>query len=236
MGGRMSYVKEQELLVYFSENILQYQDKYSSYLQSLDVDEQKKAAGFKRELLTQRYVIAHGLLRDVLARYVMESAEQLRIATTERGKPFLVDYPELSFNLSHTENSWALAIVPQCCQLGIDIEYAKVRRGLEGLVGKCFSVQEAAHWQSVNTEQQQRLFYVYWVRKEAFVKAVGQGITLGLDQCVLNMHTELNSFISVPVCCGRADDWQIYPLDFAHELQAVVVCNQKNLALKQLEI
>jgi len=232
----MCDLKKPQIVVYFSQNILQYQESYHRYQQSLDTLEVEKALGFKRDILRQRYIIAHGLLRQVLAEYVDESAGQLRFGYTERGKPFLVDYPKLSFNLSHTEDSWALAVIPQACQLGIDIERSKIRSHLQGLVDKCFSTEEAAHWHSLSSDQQAYFFYAYWVRKEAFVKAVGQGITLGLNRCALNAQTELNSFLSVPASCGLADDWQVYPLDFAQDLHGAVVCDQKNSSLRQQEI
>ncbi|MDC9729791.1 MAG: 4'-phosphopantetheinyl transferase superfamily protein [Methyloprofundus sp.] len=229
-----------KLDVYYSLDVRQQQEKYAAYWQTLDQREQGIAQRFKQTKLTQRYVFAHGLLRETLAGYVAESAEKLVFSLSERGKPFLLDYPELSFNLSHTENAWALAVVQSECQLGIDIEYFKQRESWKGLVKKCFSPEESEYWHALNVEQQGCAFYQLWVRKEAFVKAVGQGITLGLNQCVLQPNT-LDQFLRVPNKCGLAEDWRIYPLNLAEGLLAAVVCNkvvcnQKELSLKLTKI
>ena len=221
--------------VYYSLDLLKQKESYQTYWQTLDQREQDIAKRFKRTILTERYVFAHGFLREVLACYVQESASDLVFNLTDRGKPFLLNYPELSFNMSHTENAWALAIVQSSCQLGIDIEYFKKRDSWAGLVKKCFALEESDYWQGLNAEEQGRVFYQLWVRKEAFVKAVGQGITLGLNACVLNPRV-MDQFLRVPESCGLAIDWAVYPLNLADDLLGAVVCNQTELTLNFLGI
>jgi 4'-phosphopantetheinyl transferase len=224
-----------KLDVYYSLDLRQQQQKYAIYWQTLDSREQTLAKRFKRAILTERYVVAHGLLRENLAYYVAESASELEFSLSDRAKPFLAKYPRLSFNMSHTENIWALAVVEQSCLLGIDIEYFKKRENWIGLVKKCFSVEEANYWHGLNAEQQGHFFYQLWVRKEAFVKAVGQGITLGLNVCVLTPNA-IDQFLRVPESCAVAKNWVVYPLNLSANLLAVVVCNQKKLSLNLIEV
>ncbi len=219
-----------KLDVYYSLDLLKQQEKFADYWQTLDQREQAIAQRFKLPLLTERYVFAHGLLRESLAKYVPESAAELEFSITDRGKPFLAKYPELSFNMSHAENAWVLAVVEQSCQLGIDIEYFKERDSWAGLVKKCFALEEAEYWQGLNAEEQGIVFYQLWVRKEAFVKAVGQGITLGLEACVFNPMA-IDQFLRVPEVCDVVESWAVYPLNLAPDLLAAVVCNQKKLSL-----
>jgi 4'-phosphopantetheinyl transferase len=224
-----------KLDVYYSLNLLEQKEKYALYWESLDQREKMIASHFKQQKLTDRYVIAHGLLRECLASYVNESAKQLVIKQAEKGKPFLAAYPDLSFNMSHTGNAWMLAVIPRKCQLGVDIEFFKARESWAGLVKKCFSLEESEYWHRLNAEQQGRIFYQLWVRKEAFVNAVGQGITLGLNLCVVDPVT-MSHFLRVPNRCGAANNWAIYPVDFSGDLFAALVCDQQGLGLNLLAI
>jgi len=237
-AGRVLLVYEKSsnnIDVYYCLDVLQHKNKQADYLATLDQREQGVASRFKREILIQHYILAHGLLREVLAKYVDESAANLQFSHSEKGKPFLLNYPELSFNMSHTADAWVLAVVQAKCHLGIDIEYFKVRESWAGLVKKCFSSEESVYWYGLPVAEQGRFFYQLWVRKEAFVKAVGQGITLGLDRCVVN-SAAINQFLRLPECAGNADNWQSYAFDIAPELLAAVVCNQKHASLNLTEI
>jgi 4'-phosphopantetheinyl transferase len=190
----------------------------------LDSHEKTQAEKFKNPLLQQRYIAAHGFLRNILAQYLNVSPENIRIQKTVQGKPYLVDYPELAFNLSHTGNHTAVAVAKNC-QLGVDIEQCKPRAGLAALVTKCFSVEEAAYWQQLPEAEQLREFYQLWTRKEAFVKATGFGITLGLQECVLNPdHPQ--TFLAVPAVCGAAHSWQCRDIFLGKELCAALVADK----------
>jgi 4'-phosphopantetheinyl transferase len=191
----------------------------------LDSNEKTQADKFKNPLLRARYIRSHAHLRTVLAHYINAAPSSLRIEKTVHGKPYLVDYVELAFNLSHTSNVMVLAIAKQC-QLGIDIEQCKPRTNLADLVQKCFGDAEACHWQKLNADQQHRQFYQFWTRKEAFVKATGLGISLGLKHCVINPANP-QQFLAVPAQCGLAIDWHNRDLILDDDtLCAALVANQ----------
>jgi phosphopantetheinyl transferase len=103
-----------------------------------------------------------------------------------------------------------------------------------GLVKKCFALEEADYWHSLDKAEQGRAFYQFWVRKEAFVKADGKGITLGLNQCVIN-PVDLNGFLRVPESCGSADLWRIDAISLSEEVMAAVVCDQQDITLRFLD-
>lgn len=190
----------------------------------LDSHEKTQAEKCKNPLLAQRYIAAHGFLRAILAQYLSESPENIRIQKTVQGKPYLVDYPELAFNLSHTGNHTAVAVAKNC-QLGVDIEYCKHRASLAALVNKCFSVEEAAYWQQLPKAEQIREFYQFWTRKEAFVKAAGFGITLGLRECVINPENT-HTFLAVPAVCGEAHTWQCRDIFLGEGICAALVADK----------
>ncbi|MDF1581836.1 MAG: 4'-phosphopantetheinyl transferase superfamily protein [Methyloprofundus sp.] len=222
-----------EIDVYTTTLVSSFYHRQAYYLSLLDVNELAIAKRFKLAQVRDSYIVAHGLLRETLARYVNVSAAQLRLTKTALGKPFLADYPELSFNMSHSGNSLAIAVAQQC-QLGIDVEYYKARDTWAGMVRKCFAPEEAKYWHSLDQSEQGRAFYQFWVRKEAFVKADGKGITLGLNQCVIN-PSGLNRFLRVPEACGAAQLWRIDAFSLSVDVMAAVVCDQQEAVLRFLD-
>ncbi|OTE96514.1 4-phosphopantetheinyl transferase [Crenothrix sp. D3] len=196
----------------------------------LDSHERTQADKFKNSLLQQRYIAAHGFLRNTLAQYLNEPPESLRIQKTTQSKPYLVDYPELAFNLSHTRNHTAVAVAKNC-QLGVDIEQCKPRTSLAALVQKCFSHEEASYWQQLPEAEQTREFYQFWTRKEAFVKATGFGIALGLRECAINPDKP-QSFLAVPANCGLASDWQYRDIAIGEGICAALVANKTIATVK----
>jgi 4'-phosphopantetheinyl transferase len=199
---------------------------YPYYWRILDATEQHHATGFKNGQLRGRYVEIHARLRIVLGNTINAAPEQLRIHKAEYGKPYLLDYPDLAFNLSHTANKMVIAIASHCA-LGVDIEQCKPRKNLAALVDKCFAEEEKAYWQQLPQSQQTHTFYQFWTRKEAFVKATGRGIALGLNECVINPEnpTEL---LKIPSTYGNASEWLIQEIDMGEAICGAVVSKTKN--------
>ena len=173
------------------------------------------------------------MLRKVLSSYINVSPQKVKFKIGEYGKPFL-DGEELFFNLSHTGNRFVIA-VSSCAEIGVDLEQTKDRNSLPGLVNKCFSIQEKAYWDGLSEAQKITMFYRFWVRKEAFVKTVGRGIALGLDQCVVNPHNQ-TKFLSIPEGYGLASDWQIVDVVLNKDDICAVVIKEREFSFKQIEI
>jgi 4'-phosphopantetheinyl transferase len=194
---------------------------YRQHWQLLDHAEQHHAHAISNEQLHKRYVEIHAKLRIVLANATNSAPEQLRIHKAEYGKPYLPDYPDLAFNLSHTTDKMVIAVAYNCA-LGVDIEQCKPRKNLAALVDKCFAEEEKAYWQQLPESQQTQAFYQFWVRKEAFVKATGRGIALGLNKCVINTENH-NEFLRIPESYGKASDWLIQDVDMGESICGALV-------------
>lgn len=220
--------------LFYSSSVSVYAPSLADYLAILDKEELNIAERFKQAEHRDRYIICHGILRQLLASRVNQSAKNLRIEKTEFGKPFLPESPELSFNMSHSGDILAIAMGGKC-QLGIDVECYKARNTWEGLVKKCFATEEADYWYSLDTSERSRAFYQFWVIKEAFVKAVGKGITLGLNQCVVDPEN-FSSFIRVPEQGGLADQWQVYALDLSADEFGALVCDRKDALIQAIAL
>jgi 4'-phosphopantetheinyl transferase len=196
---------------------------YQEYWGILGEAEQAYAGQLGTDLQRQRYLEVYGRLRKILAQTVNESPSKISIKKTEHGKPYLADCPEVVFNLSHSANTLIIA-VSRNCQLGIDIEHCKPRVNLQGLVDKCFAEEESAYWRALPEAQKMREFYRFWTRKEAFVKATGRGIALGLNQCAINPENPAE-FLSIPKEYGHASTWSVRDIDTADDICGALVAD-----------
>lgn len=207
---------------------------YQAYWCVLDEAEQNQARKFKNVLLRQRYVEIHGRLRKILAQRLNQSPEKINIKKTGHGKPYLPEHPELAFNLSHTADRLIIA-VGWNCQLGVDIEICKQRINLSGLVDKCFAEEEAGYWSKLPETEKNREFYRFWTRKEAFVKATGHGIALGLNHCVIN-PVNPTEFLRVPDICGQASEWHVLDIDLQEGIYSALAADKQFSVIRLMDL
>ncbi|MFP1739484.1 4'-phosphopantetheinyl transferase family protein [Lonsdalea quercina] len=126
--------------------------------------------------------LAEGILRCLLAPLCRALPHELAFARTPLGKPFLPRYPQLHFNLSHTEAAFAFAIA-QGDAVGVDVEGNRGRVEHKRGVAKRFFHPDEACWldQFCDEEAYAQAFIRIWTRKEAYLKALGLGLSKPLD-------------------------------------------------------
>lgn len=199
----------------------------------LDTDEQRHAGNIKSTLQKYRYIETHARLRLLLAQYLSQAPETIVIRKAEFGKPYLENASGLVFNLSHSGPFFLIAVGQQC-QLGVDVETVRHRSSFSALINKCFAEEEKAYWQRQPESLQAAAFYRIWTRKEAFVKAVGRGLALGLKQCVV-YPGNLSEFLRIPGDCGSISNWQSFELDLGSDLFGALVVDNTNIPRIQLK-
>ncbi len=172
----------------------------------LSKQELTTANKFRQPALRDRYIQVRGQLRTSLAEYLGVQPAALEFGIGTYGKPYLKQHP-LYFNLSHSADRLVIAI-SNLENIGIDIEYTQPRTNLRALAQRCFSAGEFHLWQQLPLSQQHKLFYQLWTKKEAFVKAVGRGIVLGLSNCELNLPAA-QTFASLPAEYSPPNAWQL---------------------------
>lgn len=152
---------------------------------SLSEEERVRASRFIRSEDQTAFVLAHGALRAVLARYGGVEPTDLRFQTGLTGKPRLLSQPgspeDLRFNLSHSHGRM-LMVVATGMDVGVDLE--QVRGNLEALqlAERFYTATEYESIKSRPPADQSQQFYQLWVAKEAVLKAQGIGIP-SLQQC-----------------------------------------------------
>jgi 4'-phosphopantetheinyl transferase len=145
----------------------------------LSSDESQRAARFHFPEDRDRYIVAHGCLRNVLSRYLHSRPDQLIFATNEYGKPVLPDN-KLEFNLSHS-GDFALIALAWERQVGVDVERIRPDLSTEAIARRYFSQREVSELLALPPEQREIAFFRCWTRKEAYIKAKGLGLSLPLE-------------------------------------------------------
>ena len=146
---------------------------------TLSDDEVARADRFRVEHGRRRYVAARGFLRDVLSRYLARPAGSLRFAFGEHGKPGLAEGPH--FNLAHS-GDLALLAVTTIAPVGVDVEHVRTLDDFERVAERFFAPGERASLRAVDRARYEAAWFSCWTRKEAFIKAVGHGLSFALDR------------------------------------------------------
>jgi 4'-phosphopantetheinyl transferase len=157
---------------------------------SLSPAERKKAARFQTAPLRERWIVARGALRHILARYAGTEPSSLRFAVGPNGKPMLCPpMQDISFNLSHTGG---LAFVAVACgeQIGIDAEIVRSGIDVENLSRRFFCSAEADEILALPHGSRFAAFFTCWTRKEAILKALGSGLSAPLDRFRVTVGTD----------------------------------------------
>src|SRR5262245_60913756 len=148
---------------------------------SLSADELVRAERLIWENKRRRFIAGRGFLRTILGRYLQRAPADLVFCYGLHGKPALADAEDLHFNLSHSAECAVLAVT-RVAPLGVDVERIRSQANREGIAGRFFSAAEVAQLASVAPEQRDEAFFNCWTRKEAYVKACGEGLARPLDQ------------------------------------------------------
>jgi 4'-phosphopantetheinyl transferase len=177
----------------------------------LSHDERQRAARFRFERHRKRYVAGRGFLRMLLAACLDTSPESLVFSCTNAGKPYLKDSP-LQFNLSHSDDLALVAISPGA-RVGVDVEQLRSLPDAGDLVRRFFSPREAQAFHQLPPAEQQVAFLNLWTRKEALLKATGEGIAHSLASVEVAFRPgEPAGLLALPESFGSISEWSVLDL------------------------
>ena len=161
-------------------------------MQMLSDTEKNGAARFRFETDRAHFIIAHGMLRKVLSRYLDVAPSRLRFSYGVCGKPVLEGMPggcSLCFNMSHSHDI-ALFALAWNSRIGVDVEYIRFIPDAEVIAKRFFAPQENSAFSAVPPDKKLEAFYNCWTRKEAFLKATGDGLSRRLDSFTVSLVPE----------------------------------------------
>lgn len=155
-------------------------------------DEADRRDRYAHERTRIEFLLARGLARTVLASYTGLPPAELRFAADAFGKPVLlapVGKSHLHFNLSHSHGVVVCAAAVER-QVGIDVEDASRPLECLELAERYFAAAEFAHLRQMHGPERQATFFAIWTLKEAFVKAIGQGLSFALDSFAFELDRD----------------------------------------------
>ena len=124
----------------------------------------------------QRFLVARGLARTALARYLDLAPAAVRLTSSPHGKPMLDPPAGLHFNLSHT-NGLAVCLIARC-EAGVDVEELRPVDGLLDIARSFFAPDEERDLLQLAGDARRDRFFAYWTLKEAYAKARGEGFAI----------------------------------------------------------
>jgi 4'-phosphopantetheinyl transferase len=166
--------------------------RIQSFLCSLAADERARAARFYFEKDREHFIVARGVLRAILGCYLNRAPECLSFCCGSHGKPAIAAEPDgdaIRFSVSHS-GGVALYAVARGREVGIDLERIRFDLAVVEIAERYFSRREVAMLRTLSAEAQRQAFFRLWTRKEAYVKARGEGLSLPLDQFDVSLAAE----------------------------------------------
>lgn len=197
-------------------------DEVAALAACLSAEERERASGLPSETHQRRFVVARGRLRQLLGRYLGQAPGAIAFARGAHGKPFLQE-GGLHFNGSHS-HELALYAIAQSREVGVDVEWMRPHIAHEQIAARFFALEEQEALAQVPAEQRRAAFYNLWTRKEAYLKARGDGLAAGLSTFAVSLGAEAALLHSdegwklmalepaagyVAALCGAGGDWRL---------------------------
>lgn len=176
---------------------------------TLTDDERTRAYRFHFQRDRERYIAARGHLRALLSRYLDRPASDFRFTYSSYGKPALVG-GDLQFNVSHS-NQLALFAFSLRSEMGVDVEYIRADFGTLDIAENYFSAHEQAALGAMPAARQTDGFFTFWTRKEAYIKAIGEGLSMPLAEFDVS-HDEPARLIANRRTPSEVERWSMFTL------------------------
>lgn len=182
----------------------------------LDPDERARAARFRFDIHRRRFIVGRGFQRTVLGAYLGVDPAAIVYTYGPKGKPALagpVAGSPLHFNLSNSEEL-AILGVNRVREIGVDVECLRELSDLQALASRFFSTSESETLLALPTERQREGFFNCWTRKEAYLKAVGDGLSAPLNRFdVTLVPGEEPEMLALEGSAERAASWRLVHLE-----------------------
>ncbi|MFP4345859.1 MAG: 4'-phosphopantetheinyl transferase family protein, partial [Anaerolineales bacterium] len=194
-------------------------ERLAALYDHLDAEERARAARYCVPVVRRRFVAARGILRELLGACRGKPPAQLHFSPNAWGKPELEGGPY--FNLAHNGDLALYAVAERI--VGIDVERVRPLENLEGLAKRFFSPAESEALQALPPTLRLRAFFTTWVRKEAYVKARGEGLRYPLKAFDVPVSPTAPPRLLEDRHAGDSERWTFHDLRIPLHCGALVV-------------
>ena len=184
----------------------------------LSASEQERAHAMRHPEKQAHYVAARSALRLILSKYTQLAPQDHDISFGPYGKP-QINGSDLHFNVTHAQGKALIGVarVP----VGIDLEFPRAVTQLDRLIADYFSAEEARELMALHDEEKAKAFLAAWTRKEACLKATGEGIAGGLHRYRVTLHDEAK-LVSIDGNTEASSKWTLHAFSAFGDGQAAI--------------
>jgi 4'-phosphopantetheinyl transferase len=220
---------------FFYLEVRDFRQNWENYYELLNEEEHAKANKFHFMADKERYILARGVLRQLLSHYLQIPSSELEFFYNEYGKPYLVNTPNIHFNISHAQDIVLLAF--SHLLIGVDVEYRARKLDIDSIAQRFFHINEYKVLKELSGLPKQHAFFNAWVAKEAFIKAIGKGLSYDLAKVeILLEPRQLLTIAAIHDPAENIVDWKLYPLAIEPDYAAALAVKGRleNLVVKNL--
>ena len=188
-------------------------------------EERGRAEKYFKAIDRDHFIIARGVLRGILSTYLRVPPNEIKFIYNEYGKPAIHDnqnYCALNFNLSHSKD---LALYALACgrRVGVDIEYIREEFATLDIAERFFSKDEVKALKAAPEELRTEAFFNCWSRKEAYIKAIGMGVSYPLDGFTVSLAPGAPALLNVSADESEPTRWRMYAIIAAEDYASALI-------------
>ena len=202
----------------------------SHYRAALIPEELSRADQFRFDVHRERWTVCRATARNILKMCLPNQVEPIVIEYGDNGKPYLKEYRDLHFNISHSKDSALLAIT-KTGPIGVDIERTDRNIDLLRLSKRFFAPSEQEVLAAVAEYDRKDAFFKIWSRKEAYIKCSGQGLRIPLSSFAVNISNEQPQILQHNKDIST-DQWQLHHLDVVGDFRAACITSVPDTLVK----
>jgi 4'-phosphopantetheinyl transferase len=209
-----------------------------SLIPLLAADELSRAARFHFDRDRNKFIVARAWLRKLLAAYLDVNAGDLQFVYGEKGKPRLEGSrpKSINFNLAHS-HELAIYAFSQRHELGVDLEFVRADLAGEEIAERFFSEREVETLRNVPADLRKQAFFDCWTRKEAYIKARGEGLSMPLDEFDVSLAPgEAAALLRNDKEPGEVARWSMQSVNVPAGYAGAVVVSGQDWTLKMFDV
>lgn len=172
--------------------VSRWKDRAGQAVAILSPEERSRARAIKSDIVRSRFVIRRALLRVLLGACLGGDPSRIAVCYGRYGKPSLDSqgpWETIGFNVSHCDDLALFGFV-RGCEIGVDMERIQAFPEMDAVIRRHASPVERKRFGHLPPESRKRLFFQWWTRKEAVVKAAGRGLSMNLEDIETALFTE----------------------------------------------
>jgi 4'-phosphopantetheinyl transferase len=151
----------------------------SKYWKCLSNEEKEQANKYYNQLLSDKYIMSHGILRHILSYYTKQFPQNIEFIHNDYGKPFLKNN-DIYFNMSHSHDMVSY-VISSNYMVGVDIEIHNENINVQSFADLVLTLAEVQYLSKLEPQEKLKLFFKLWTKKESLIKANGQGLSYPIN-------------------------------------------------------